>query len=283
MCGGFGAFYFRTEIKQKNKQKKLKITPVKHCTNFPLINSTLWFCGDGFHKWTELDFWIWTNQGMNWPGRPPTFWTLLTFHFDLCLSTGLLAFRLLRGVVSSRWFVHFLFFVYLSVAMALLLWFSRAALEWRVRSKTVAGADSLWGNKPSHRTPQTPQHRPPSHAHRRRHTFYTVCQITCMLLFCFVFFFFSLLNTVPLCDSNNGCGLDFVSHKTWFWLPGRLGFDRANYSCHLITLKKIRHCRHVTTKTVCQCGVNWFFQWWAIWPREKNPNPQSTVWMSCRL
>lgn len=115
------------------------------------------------------------------------------------------------------------------------------------------------------------------------HLLYCVCQITCMLLFCFVFFFFSLLNTVPLCDSNNGCGLDFVSHKTWFWLPGRLGFDRANYSCHLITLKKIRHCRHVTTKTVCQCGVNWFFQWWAIWPREKNPNPQSTVWMSCRL
>lgn len=70
MCGGFGAFYFRTEIKQKNKQKNLKITPVKHCTNFPLINSTLCFCGDGFHKWTELDFWIWTNQGMNWPGRP---------------------------------------------------------------------------------------------------------------------------------------------------------------------------------------------------------------------
>ena len=110
---GLGHFIFelKSNLKKKKKKKK-KITPVKHCTNFPLINSTLWFCSDGFHKWTELDFWIWTNQGMNWPGRPPTFWTLLTFHFDLCLSTGLLALRLLRGVVSSRWFVHFFFFFF---------------------------------------------------------------------------------------------------------------------------------------------------------------------------
>lgn len=31
------------------------------------------------------------------------------------------------------------------------VWLSCAALEWRVRPKTVTGADSLWGNKPGHR------------------------------------------------------------------------------------------------------------------------------------
>lgn len=59
----------------------------------------------------------------------------------------------------------FIFYFYTSVfsfhtfSVARFCGFSCATLEWRVRSKTCDGADSLWGNKPAQGTPQTPQDR----------------------------------------------------------------------------------------------------------------------------
>lgn len=202
---------------------KKKISPVKHCINFPLIIST--FCSVMTVIMSEQS-WILTNQGKNWPGWPLTFWALtnlplgpLTEHWPPALPT-------LRGVVSSCWFVLFYFFTFfffyyihgvfcLSVAMAVVCGFSRAALEWRVRPKTVIGADSLWGNKPSHRMPQTPQHRLVSHcSHRYYHTFSTVCQRTvsvCLTLFVCVWC--KLCFKWRKCIFSSGCGLDSSSNR----------------------------------------------------------------------
>lgn len=157
------------------KKRLILLSNIVHII-FHLINSTLL---------TRKQSRILSNKGKNGPGWPLTFWTLLTFHFDLCLSTGLAALPTLWGVVSSCWFVWFLFFTFFYIYITYYVlfcfcllpwprWFSCAVLEWRVSSKTVDGADSLWGNKPSHRTPHMPQHRlasqSPAHSRTQTHT-----------------------------------------------------------------------------------------------------------------
>lgn len=100
-----GSGHFISKLKWNFKKT---ITPVKHCIHFPLINSTL-CCA--LTVVTSKQSWILTNQGENWPG-----WPLLTFHFDLCLSTGLPAlpyplrcrvFTLIRSV-----FIFYSVFIY---------------------------------------------------------------------------------------------------------------------------------------------------------------------------
>lgn len=172
----------------------------------------------------RVGFWLTrarTDQVDLWPSE-----LLLTFHLDLWQSTDLqlsLPSEVSCLHADSFCFIFLLFFFFyyihgvfcLSVAMAVVCGFSRAALEWRVRPKTVIGADSLWGNKPSHRMPQTPQHRLVSHcSHRYYHTFSTVCQRTvsvCLTLFVCVWC--KLCFKWRKCIFSSGCGLDSSSNR----------------------------------------------------------------------
>lgn len=93
-----------------------------------------------------------------WPGWPLTFSTL---QFDLCLSTDP-SLRPIPPRCRVFMLIRSIYFYYRNFICILILCFhgnglrfSRAALEWRVRSKTINGAGSLWGNKPAQRTPQT--------------------------------------------------------------------------------------------------------------------------------
>lgn len=97
------------------------------------------------------------NSNSDWPGLPLTFSTL---HFDLCtdlqspspsevlcLRADLVHFLIIIYVTFK---IFFWFFLYLFPGQQ---WLSCAELEWRVRSKTVNGAGSLWGNKRQHHRP----------------------------------------------------------------------------------------------------------------------------------
>lgn len=164
----------------------------------PTINYTL--CSDSCHELTAV------NTDSSEPELTRVTSDLLNSRSSnlTCLSTDLQAPpTLLRCRVnilirSLLGFFCFVFFIYISLFLFLFIccrgkcvWFCCAVLEWRVRPKAVNGADSLWGNKPSHGTPQAPPpprprlaSRSPSHTSYSQ-TFCTVCQIPVLSLLSF--------------------------------------------------------------------------------------------------
>lgn len=176
------------------------VTPVKHCINLPLINFTL--CS-AVPVVTSNQSWILTNLGKNWPGWPLTFlnstnlplWPL-SVHWPLgssfpsevsCLHADSFGFYYFNVCIYT-YLVSFC----LSVAMAVVCGLVAQRLNEECVQKPFNGADSLWGNKPSHWTPQMPQHRlaPLSPAQTLSQLFF--CRLITCVLFCFIF----LLNKV---------------------------------------------------------------------------------------
>lgn len=121
-----------------NPDKKGFLFPVKPCIAGPVILSTLTTV-------TKID------QGYLWPSQPSTLTSALTSSHPLPLRCCVLA--LIRSFFNHHlcdFQDNFLFFLYLFPGQP---WLSCAELEWRVRSKTVNGAGSLWGNKRQHHRP----------------------------------------------------------------------------------------------------------------------------------
>lgn len=90
--------------------------------------------------------------------RPEWPLTFSTLHFDLCAltSTHPLPLRCCVVVLIHSFLIiiylilRIIFFSFFLYPFPRQRWLSCAELEWRVRSKTVNGAGSLWGNKRQH-------------------------------------------------------------------------------------------------------------------------------------
>lgn len=166
------------------KKRKNTVTPVKHCINLPLINSTL--CS-AVPAVTSNQSCILTNLGKNWPGWPLTFWTPLTFHFDLCLSTGLSAlpsplrcrvFMLIRSVLFFYVCMYtYLVLFCLSVAVAVVCGLVAQRLNEECVQKPLTERTHSEGTSRRtghHRCHNSAWCLPLLLTHRRYHTFFTV-------------------------------------------------------------------------------------------------------------
>lgn len=139
--------------------------------------------------------------------------------------------------------------------------------------KTVNGADSLWGNKLSHRIPQTPQHRLASLcSHGYSHIFLYCLSDNLWIVAFFCLFFSSIRWTPFLCvifkyvfpwwrwKCSFYCRLDLVSHQTGFHCRAKSNLKGLPIIC--VT----SHCKNLS---FCSCEhVHVNMSVWLYWRKE---------------
>lgn len=124
--------------------------------NFHTVNSfvrerNLFSCENLYSKSCNY-----THPGIDpsdlWPSQPST---LTSVHWPPPTLSLWGVFALIRSFLIIVIFFKddfFFFFLFFLDPFPGQQWLSRAELEWRVRSKTVNGAGSLWGNKRQHQS-----------------------------------------------------------------------------------------------------------------------------------